>query len=212
MGRYSKGILGPFSGKIGTVIGSSWKGIDYMRSLPKPSSKAASAAQLEQRVKFLFGVGFLQPISALVNLGFKYVASGTTGFNVAISKLLKGAITGAYPNYEVDYANLIISEGSLAPVANVSVTSPTAGKLTFSWANNSTASLAKPTDKAMLLVYNSDKNLYSFTTGGNDRSMMSQVLDLDDYTDDVVHCWIAFISADGRLVSTSAYAGTLTIS
>ncbi len=32
MGTISKGILGGFSGTVGTVIGGSWKGIEYMRS------------------------------------------------------------------------------------------------------------------------------------------------------------------------------------
>lgn len=32
MGTIKQGILGGFSGKVGTVIGSSWKGISYMRS------------------------------------------------------------------------------------------------------------------------------------------------------------------------------------
>ncbi len=30
MGKYKKGILGAFSGKVGTVIGSSWNWIDYI--------------------------------------------------------------------------------------------------------------------------------------------------------------------------------------
>ena len=31
MGTIKQGILGGFSGKVGTVVGSSWKGISYMR-------------------------------------------------------------------------------------------------------------------------------------------------------------------------------------
>lgn len=31
MGTIKQGILGGFSGKVGTVAGSSWKGISYMR-------------------------------------------------------------------------------------------------------------------------------------------------------------------------------------
>ena len=31
MGTIKKGILGGFSGKVGTVVGASWKGISYMR-------------------------------------------------------------------------------------------------------------------------------------------------------------------------------------
>ena len=32
MGRIEKGILGGFSGTVGTVVGGTWKGIAYMRS------------------------------------------------------------------------------------------------------------------------------------------------------------------------------------
>ena len=32
MGTINKGILGGFSGKVGNVVGGTWKGIDYMRS------------------------------------------------------------------------------------------------------------------------------------------------------------------------------------
>jgi hypothetical protein len=35
MGTIKQGILGGFSGKVGTVVGASWKGIAYMRSLPQ---------------------------------------------------------------------------------------------------------------------------------------------------------------------------------
>ena len=31
MGTIKQGILGGFSGKVGTVVDSSWKGISYMR-------------------------------------------------------------------------------------------------------------------------------------------------------------------------------------
>jgi hypothetical protein len=35
MGTFNKGILGGFSGKVGTVVGFNWRGLDVMRSLPK---------------------------------------------------------------------------------------------------------------------------------------------------------------------------------
>ena len=34
MGKINQGILGGFSGKVGTVVGGSWKGTAYMRGLP----------------------------------------------------------------------------------------------------------------------------------------------------------------------------------
>jgi len=32
MAKYHSGYLGPFDGKLGTAVGSRWKGIDYLRS------------------------------------------------------------------------------------------------------------------------------------------------------------------------------------
>jgi hypothetical protein len=55
---------GAFSGKIGTVTGSTCDGIQYMRSLPKSSTKAARYLQLAQRPKFGFANGFLGPIGS----------------------------------------------------------------------------------------------------------------------------------------------------
>ena len=33
MGTIKQGILGGFSGKVGTVVGSTWKSVHYMRAL-----------------------------------------------------------------------------------------------------------------------------------------------------------------------------------
>ena len=79
MGTYRKGILGSFSGKVGTVVGSSWKGVDYMRSIPRLSSKAPTDLQMIQRAKLGLAVGFLQPISALVNVGYISLPVKKTG-------------------------------------------------------------------------------------------------------------------------------------
>ena len=49
MGKIKQGILGGFKGKVGTVIGSSWNGIAYMRGLPQSHKDAKSQAQLAQR-------------------------------------------------------------------------------------------------------------------------------------------------------------------
>ena len=49
MGKIKQGILGGFKGKVGTVIGSSWNGIAYMRGLPQSTKDRKSAAQLAQR-------------------------------------------------------------------------------------------------------------------------------------------------------------------
>ena len=68
MGTYNKGILGPFSGKVGTVVGANWRGKDIMRSLPKKTNRTLSEMQLLQRQLFATVSEFLIPISPVLSL------------------------------------------------------------------------------------------------------------------------------------------------
>ena len=52
MGTIKQGILGGFSGKVGTVIGSSWKGISYMKGRAQSTKNPKTAAQNMQRTYF----------------------------------------------------------------------------------------------------------------------------------------------------------------
>lgn len=58
MGTFKKGILGGFSGTVGTVVGSTWRGMDVMRSRPKKSGSAPTPEQLLQREKFALAMRF----------------------------------------------------------------------------------------------------------------------------------------------------------
>ena len=51
MGKLTSGILGPVSGRIGGVVGASWKGVKYLRSYVVPGA-SNTAAQLAQRARF----------------------------------------------------------------------------------------------------------------------------------------------------------------
>jgi hypothetical protein len=52
MGKIKQGILGGFRGKVGTVIGSSWNGIAYMRGQAQSVRNANTEAQQAQRAFF----------------------------------------------------------------------------------------------------------------------------------------------------------------
>lgn len=49
MGKIKQGILGGFSGKVGTVVGSFWNGIFYIKGLPQSYSKNRSSKQTKQQ-------------------------------------------------------------------------------------------------------------------------------------------------------------------
>lgn len=212
MGHYKKGILGPFSGKVGTVIGATWKGRDYMRSLPKAYTGTPTNNQMIQRVKFALAINFLKPISSLVNLGFKEVSSKITGYNAAMADFVKNAITGTYPDFSIEYSKVLISRGSLTDAWNATIESTEPEKVVFKWTDNSSAGTAKANDQAILLLYNPEQSKYIFHTDGGLRSAGTGTVAVPlDFSGDTVEAWIAFRSADGESVSTSMYAGTVRV-
>jgi len=52
MGRFTNGINSPIQGKVGTVVGSSWKGIPYVKSAYKKRTKKISKKEAGNRSKF----------------------------------------------------------------------------------------------------------------------------------------------------------------
>ena len=52
MGKIKQGILGGFRGTVGTVVGSSWNGIAYMKGKPQSVRNPRTDAQVNQRTFF----------------------------------------------------------------------------------------------------------------------------------------------------------------
>jgi len=212
MGKISQGILGGFSGKVGNVIGGNWKGIDYMRIKPANVANPQTEGQVDQRSKFSTVLQFLQPMKDFIKVGFKNYAIKMTQFNNAMSYNLKNAVIGSYPNYSIDYANALISRGSLAGVLNGAAASSVTGSVDFIWSDNSNVGNAQPTDKVMVLAYNKSKDVAIFITDGAVRTAEAQSLTVpNDFSGDSVECFIAFISEDGLSVANSKYVGSVTV-
>lgn len=153
MGTINKGILGGFSGKVGTVIGGTWKGIDYMRSKSNKTNFKPSEAQLAQQLKFGLSIRFVQSMSGLVEFSFRNFAIKQTGINSALSYTLKNAVAGIYPTYNIVYSDVLVSRGDLPNALAPSVVSGAGSILTFIWMDNSGVGVAKATDKAILAAY-----------------------------------------------------------
>ena len=52
MGIIKQGILGGFSGKVGSVVGTSWKGRAVMKAMPLSVANPRTSGQVNQRTKF----------------------------------------------------------------------------------------------------------------------------------------------------------------
>lgn len=53
MAKLKFGILGPISGKIGQVVGSSWMGIPYLREAPPKKKNHQTAYKKERTDNYL---------------------------------------------------------------------------------------------------------------------------------------------------------------
>lgn len=213
MGKYKKGILGSFSGKVGNVVGSSWKGIDYMRSIPNSKADPKTDAQMTQRNKFAMITALLRKLAPVIKAGFKTSGKRMTAMNSAMSYNLKNAVTGSYPEQRINFASLAIAWGDLIPVSGSTGASTNPNQVHFSWTDNSGIGSAQPDDQALLAVFNPAKGRAVYIAGtGPERQDESYDLVLpENYAGDTVEAYIAFVSANGMESSDSEYLGSVTV-
>lgn len=212
MATSEKGILGGFSGKVGTVIGSSWNGVEYMRGNPGQIVNPQTEAQQNQRAKVALVIKFLSPLKAFLHEGFKKQAQRMTAFNAAMSWNLTHAVTGTYPFYEIDYAKAMLSQGKLPAAFNPRVTSPASGQVEFSWQDNSGQMGAMPDDRALLVVYHPEKKKAFTVMEGSFRAEEHKIITLPpDFQGAEVHGYISFQNARQTMISDSSYAGVTVV-
>ena len=133
MGKIKQGILGGFKGKVGTVIGSSWNGIAYMKGLPQSVKNSKSAAQIVQRDFFKEVQGLVSQLTA-EQLAFLFPSSpkGMTRRN-AIVQQLSAVATVENGEKHVDLASLTsLGNAPTADIPDVEVTA-SRSNITVTW-------------------------------------------------------------------------------
>lgn len=208
MGTINKGILGGFSGIVGTVVGSRWRDIDCMRSRPPRHNSSSTPAQQAHRARFATALAFLDTMKDLLQLGYKAGAVRMTEQNSALSYHLKNAVAGEGTDVSILYPEVQISRGAL-PNATNPVAAAGAAAINFSWTDNSGVGKARPTDRAILVAYSeADKRtVYSIEAS---RSSGAASLAVPAFSGKQVQTWISFIAADGE-VATSVFTGAVNV-
>jgi len=214
MGKLVIGILGGFSGTVGTVVGSTnKKGDDIIRAKTKRARTSNTEAQVNQRTKFGLVTGFMQAINFILKFSFKQVAGDAmTAYNYAVQYALKNAMTGEAPDFELDYSKVLISDGQLSRETTAGA-ELVDGKVNFHWADNSGSGKCTSTDNAVLLVYNVDQSELSYSIGAVTRGMKAGSLPLPyNQTGDTLLFYLFFQSAsDETLVSSSHFLGSVVV-
>jgi len=208
MARIHLGILGGFSGKVGNVVGGSWKGIDYMRAKASSIANPRTVGQMTQRTKFSTILDFLKPITPFLRVGFKLFTVKQTAFNSAMSYNLANAVLGEYPDFYVDSASVLVSRGNLTPVNNADASIQN-GITKITWDDNTGIGTAKANDKLLAVVYNLMKGEAVFEISGAERSAGTYEIAVPaNWIGDKVEVYVGFVSFDGKEVANSVYLGS----
>ena len=213
MGYLNEGILGGITGKVGTVVGGTWRGIDYIRSKGRiQRDRIPTENQQMQQAKFRMAAAFFATMVDLVEFGFREFAVKMTGRNSAMSYALENAITGQHPNWQLDYSRVLVTRGSKVPNADAPAATATApGAINFQWTDNTGTGRALADDKVVLVAHCPEKASTIYKVSDTVRSAEAAVLDVTFFGGMVVHCWISFTSADKSRVGSSEYLGQFTV-
>ena len=207
MATHQHGILGGFSGKIGTVIGSCWKGFEVMKARPRKRKDNPTPEQLDVRLRLALIGAFLKRFSDVLRKTFR--GENMSGSNIALAYNIENAITGSYPSYTINYANVLLAKGDLFKVHGGSAVAGNPGEIVFNWTNNSNVHYAPASDTVVVICYcpDFDRAIYEFTSAT--RSDATTILNAGSFSGKVVHTWMAFISQTD--VSESVYCGSVTV-
>lgn len=216
MGKINQGILGGFSGKVGTVVGSFWKGRATMRSLPGHVANPRTEAQQAARARFKVLGTPIARLTTFINETYKEVAEQMriTPDNLAMKANYNVCVTGSGTNVQIDWNRFKLSYGTgLLNVENAAAVVGTAGthQITVSWTNNAGVDHdVLDNDQVMFCVYNPSRQSATYDMVTSCRDDQSTVLHYPAlWAGDTVYVYAVCRSEDKSRVSESVLAGTI---
>jgi hypothetical protein len=210
MAKIDAGILRAVSGTLGNVVAVNRESGSYLRLKAVKTNNPQTEAQMAQRARFGLVMQFVRPLTQVAKIGLKNNPEGKAPYNYLFSTVIANAVKGVYPNLEVDYAAVTVSEGGLCQFQNLKV-ELVDGKMQFTWTHEGSERFGgwAENDQALLVVYNLTKKQVGYAIGESTRVTGHGEIALPGYfAGDTLIVYVAFVSADGNASSTSQYAGS----
>lgn len=205
MARLPQGILGGVLGKVGNVVGSSWKGIPILKSRPLSVANPRTTKQVAQRTKMTNVVAFAQPLlSSIIKPLNDRFAQQASGYNDFVSRNIH-LFENELPTPAAD---LRISVGKMAAVNPSSIEGINAEQeVAVTWPATLTDAFASTTDQAYVVIYNATNKSFGTSSGSSTRNDQDAHVTMSSpvATSDVLHVWLAFRREDGTIVSNTGY-------
>ncbi len=205
MGKISLGILDGVSGKVGNVVGSSWKGIDYIRAKADHIADPKTEKQLNQRAKFKAVMAFaVSLLSVIIRPIWNPKAGKMTGTNLFVRKNI-GAF-GIDGDIQ-DFSALQFSVGDLSLPEGITVTPDVEVEsgVKISWGN--VFDYGNKDDKLMLVAVNSaDQRVAVMLDLPNTRGDGAADVVLPFEARSEVHVYVFFGDVNGKSFSESFHS------
>ena len=205
MATLKHGINGPFSGKVGSVVGSSWRGIPYIKgkqrikgTKPKPTHKQAS-----QHRKFVLLNRFLRNFPKLLEIGFGAYTRKATAMNVAFSYNYDQAFVERADELVLNYPVLQFSRGSLYTAGAEKAYVENDG-IQVRWNPRTFGVGGAMDDLACVIVFSHSKQIHwnaaAYRSQGGVFVDWGMEIDVND-----LHVWLFFSDASGKRASKTVY-------
>ena len=213
MARLKNGILGPFIGSLSLVTGYLRLGIPVMRFKnplkDKKNKKRRTPAQRAMNSKMAVVMNFLSPLTSFVNIGFSTSTKpGQTPHNIAVSRMLLSGIKGNYPNYELDYPNIQLTDGKLRMPENI-VARLENDDIIVTWDIPSYENFIRSRDQIMAVCYDAKGSVTKLLSGARISDGIETLKTQASLRKKPMHVYISFISDDRKLIAKSFYAGMI---
>ena len=201
MARFKSSTFGKISGKYGTAVAAIRKdGLNILKEY-RAASNPNTTKQKNQRGKFGFVVRELNCMRRIFTITF----GGQYGINRAASLAMKTALTGEFPDFRLDYSQLIISNGTLKDAAQVGFEQLNERSIKLNW-NADIFLGGNSTDNLNLVFLNQTSKTVVFKQNQAIRSEGTVIVELPDiWVGKDIQCWLYLTSTDGSLCSTSQY-------
>lgn len=208
MAILKQGILGGVKGKVGSVVGSSWKGIATLRSLPLSVTNPRTAAQVGNRTRFSDVVALATVLlSAIIKPLNDRFASGMSGYNLFMQRS-RDCFTHAGIFVP---ANLILSRGKLgATEIGALLADEDSDMVTVPFSKVLGNGYQSLTDKAFAVCCDAAGTVLGFDSGSSVRDDGSVVILLNRPLEEneIITCYLSFLRADGTMCADSTYKTT----
>jgi len=191
------GPNGPFSGKVGSVIGSNWRGADYIKGLTLVKNHKPSEAQIIQRQRFPNITTFLYQVQDALNKGWdKQRKTRTTVTNDAVSYNSRHALHPGCGG--IMFQRIKLSDGALPKPSDATAMRVNSDTIRIDW-NPAVRSFSTcPEDEATIVIF-CPKNWTALVLVGQylRRDGQAEIISPLLGQEDICHAYIFFTSPKG---------------